>query len=412
MPKPLQPSMHGASSNLQAPSNMNSYYVDLHIHIGRTEAGNPVKISGSRDLTFFNIAHESAMRKGIDMIGIIDCHAPSVQEEIMAYLHRGEMKELEGGGISYRQSTIILGSEIEVRDEGRGPTHLLAYLPDLQGMQQFTKWMSRHMKNIELSSQRLYVSSRELQREVIDRGGILIPAHIFTPYKSVYGSGSNCLEDMLDLKDLAAVELGLSSDTQMASYLSELDPLAFVTNSDAHSLGKIGREYNQMRMLEPSYNELVKALAFHEGRAILGNYGLNPQLGKYHRTFCSICDAVLDEAQKSSIRCVNCGSPKIVRGVMDRILDIADREAPIIMSYRPPYYYQIPLEFIPGLGKRKLEQLIGHFGTEMQVLHHAELQELAYVVGDVIAHSILQAREGALQVDVGGGGRYGKIQRG
>jgi PHP family Zn ribbon phosphoesterase len=66
---------------------MNPYYVDLHIHIGRTESGLPVKITGSRDLTFFNIAYESSVRKGIDMIGIIDCHAPSVQEEIMAYLH-------------------------------------------------------------------------------------------------------------------------------------------------------------------------------------------------------------------------------------------------------------------------------------------------------------------------------------
>jgi PHP family Zn ribbon phosphoesterase len=61
------------------------------------------------------------MRKGIDMLGIIDCHAPSVQEEIMAYLHGGEMEELEGGGIRFRQSTIILGSEIEVRDNGCGP---------------------------------------------------------------------------------------------------------------------------------------------------------------------------------------------------------------------------------------------------------------------------------------------------
>ncbi|QGQ95971.1 TIGR00375 family protein [Paenibacillus psychroresistens] len=390
---------------------MNDYYVDLHIHIGRTESGKPVKISGSRDLTFYNIAHESATRKGIDMIGIIDCHAPSVQEEIMGYLHSGEMEELEGGGIRYRQSTIILGSEIEVRDEGCGPTHLLAYLPDLKSMQQFTKWMSRFMKNVELSSQRLYVTSRELQSEVISRGGFMIPAHIFTPYKSVYGSGSTRIADMLDLQGLTAVELGLSSDTYMASYLSELDDLAFVTNSDAHSLSKIGREYNQMRMLEPSYNELVKALNFEDGRSIIGNYGLNPQLGKYHRTFCAKCDAVLDETAISTSRCLNCGSPKIVRGVMDRILALADREIPIIMPHRPPYYNQIPLEFIPGLGKKKLEQLLGQFGTEMNVLHHVPIDDLTRVVGLEIAETILNARGGLLKVDVGGGGKYGRIQR-
>jgi uncharacterized protein (TIGR00375 family) len=391
---------------------MNDYYVDLHIHIGRTESGKPVKISGSQDLTFYNIAHESALRKGIDIIGIIDCHAPSVQEEILTYLHNGEMEELQGGGIQYRQSTIILGSEIEVRDEGCGPTHLLVYLPDLQGMQQFTKWMSRFMKNVELSSQRLYVTSRELQQEVISRGGIMIPAHIFTPYKSIYGSGSNRLANMLDLNGIAAVELGLSSNTYMASYLSELDPLAFVTNSDAHSLSKIGREYNQMRMHEPNFNELIKALSYQEGRSIIGNYGLNPQLGKYHRTFCAQCDAVLDEAQISISRCLNCGSPKIVRGVMDRILALADRATPQVMKHRPPYYNQVPLEFIPGLGKKKLEQLLDHFGTEMNVLHHTVLEELTRIVGVEIGESIVKARNGTLMVNVGGGGRYGKIQRG
>src|SRR6476660_1038274 len=82
MPKPSLLSTLGGSISLQVHSRMNNYYVDLHIHIGRTESGKPVKISGSRDLTFYNIAHESATRKGIDMIGIIDCHAPSVQEEI------------------------------------------------------------------------------------------------------------------------------------------------------------------------------------------------------------------------------------------------------------------------------------------------------------------------------------------
>jgi len=77
---------------------MNAYYADLHIHIGRTEKGNPVKISGAHKLTFINIAHEASSRKGIEMIGIIDCHAPAVQAEISAYLDKGEIKELAGGG--------------------------------------------------------------------------------------------------------------------------------------------------------------------------------------------------------------------------------------------------------------------------------------------------------------------------
>ncbi|MCC2685610.1 MAG: hypothetical protein K0R75_2509, partial [Paenibacillaceae bacterium] len=75
---------------------LKSVYVDLHIHIGRTEKGNPVKISAASNLTFYNIAKEASERKGIEAIGIIDCHSPVVQEEIMHYLHDGQMDELAG----------------------------------------------------------------------------------------------------------------------------------------------------------------------------------------------------------------------------------------------------------------------------------------------------------------------------
>ncbi|KQX46427.1 MULTISPECIES: endonuclease Q family protein [unclassified Paenibacillus] len=389
---------------------MNAYYVDLHIHIGRSEKGQAIKISASNDLTFFNIAQEAAVRKGMDIIGIIDCHSPSVQDDIMTYLDRGEMEELEGGGIRYQDTTIMLGSEIEVRDPGMGPAHLLAYMPNLKVMQGFTQWMKGHMKNVELSSQRIYVPARVLQEEVLGRGGILIPAHIFTPHKSVYGSATSKMKYLLDLNGISAVELGLSSDSDMAGLISELDPFTFVTNSDAHSLGKIGREYNEMKLAAPTYEELVKALHRQEERGIIANYGLNPRLGKYHRTYCSLCESVLDESETTVQRCADCGSNKIIRGVMDRILNLADREKAFLPSYRPPYQYQVPLEFIPGLGPKKLEQLLRRFGTEMNVLHRTTPEELASEIGEEIASYIVKAREGTLQLEVGGGGKYGKVK--
>jgi uncharacterized protein (TIGR00375 family) len=223
---------------------MNSYYADLHIHIGKTEEGKAVKISGSRDLTFHHIAEEASERKGMDIVGIIDCHSPGVLGEIDHYLDKGVMEELEDGGIRYDQTTVILGSEIEVRDPGMGPAHLLAYFPTLAIMKEFSSWMSRHMKNIQLSSQRIYVTARQLQQEVIDRGGMLIPAHIFTPHRSVYGSCTDRMDHLLDISQIDAVELGLSSDSEMAGIISELSPMTFLTNSDAHSLRKIAREYN------------------------------------------------------------------------------------------------------------------------------------------------------------------------
>jgi len=390
---------------------LNDYYVDLHIHIGRTEKGTPVKISGAKDLTFFNIAREASERKGIEVVGIIDCHSPAVQEEIKMYLERGEMEELPGGGIQYHRTTVLLGTEIEVKDPGMGPAHLLAYLPSLQDMEGFTAWMSRHMKNVELSSQRLYVQARLLQDEVEARGGILIPAHIFTPHKSVYGSCSDRMSDLLDVDRLAAAELGLSSDTEMASLISELDDLTFVTNSDAHSLGKIGREYNRMALKEPSFRELALALKREKGRRVRANYGLNPRLGKYHRTYCTQCSFILDESEMAVERCLYCGSLKIVRGVMDRIRTVADREEPLLASHRPPYVFQVPLEFIPGLGTKLLNRLLDRFGTEMNILHRATREELSECAGDSVAGMILEARSGTLSLEVGGGGKYGKVTR-
>jgi uncharacterized protein (TIGR00375 family) len=390
---------------------MKAFYADLHIHIGWTEDGRPVKISGSKNLTFRNIAHEAAIRKGIELIGIIDCHSPAVQSEISRYIADGEMEEGTGGGIRYRDTTILLGSEIEVRDPGLGPAHLLAYLPTLEIMRDFTAWMSKHMKNVELSSQRIYVPARELQQQVISRGGVLIPAHIFTPHKSIYGSCSGKMSDLLELEDVAAVELGLSADSEMAGLLPELDRYTYLTNSDAHSLPRIGREYNRIRMESATFEEWVKALRRQEGRGVTANYGLNPRLGKYHRTYCSSCESIVDEQESSAVRCLYCGSGKIVRGVMDRIREVAGREEPFVPDYRPPYVYQVPLQFIPGLGPKKLEQLLARFGTEMNILHEAQPDQLSEIVGDEIAGTIVQARAGTLTVEAGGGGRYGKVSR-
>ncbi|MEX1030932.1 MAG: endonuclease Q family protein [Paenibacillaceae bacterium] len=391
---------------------MESYYADLHIHIGKTEEGKAVKISGSRNLTFHNIAEEASARKGIDIVGIIDCHSPGVQQEIDHYLDIGAMEELPDGGIRYHQTTVILGSEIEVRDPGMGPAHVLAYFPTLAVIKQFSKWMSRHMKNIQLSSQRIYVTAEQLQQEVIDRGGILIPAHIFTPHRSVYGSCTDRMAELLDLSNVHAVELGLSSDSAMAGLISELTPMTFLTNSDAHSLRKIAREYNKLSMKAPTYTELVKAIQRIDGRKVIANYGLNPRLGKYHRTYCRSCGSIIDEKEDVNVeRCSYCGSLKIVRGVMDRIQDIADLDQPAMPDYRPPYHYQVPLEYIPGVGPKKLQLLLAQFDTEMNILHRVHPDDLIRVAGFEAAELILKAREGTLQLESGGGGTYGRIIR-
>ncbi|MBO7744018.1 TIGR00375 family protein [Paenibacillus sp. MWE-103] len=395
----------------EGPAPLRRVFADLHLHIGRTERGEPVKISGSRDLTFRNIAHEAAVRKGISLLGVIDCQSPGVQEDIEALLDRGEMTEAEGGGIRYRDTVILLGAEIEVRDAGFGPAHHLVFLPDLAAMRDFTGWLAKHMRNVRLSSQRLYAPSRELQAEAKGRGGLFVPAHVFTPHKSLFGSCSDRLADTLDPGLVDAVELGLSSDTRMAGCVPDLDRYPFLTNSDAHSLAKIGREYNELRLAEPSFRELAMALRGEEGRAIAANYGLNPVLGKYHRTFCLNCGS-LAEADGDGERCAQCGSPKQVRGVLDRILELAERAGrveSVVPEDRPKYVYQVPLEFVPGIGRKTLDKLLARFGTEMAILHDAPEAELAETAGAQAAAMIVSARLGGLRLQAGGGGRYGKV---
>lgn len=402
-----------SAAHFEETDRLQDYYSDMHIHIGRTESGQAVKISGSRNLTFENIAKEAAVRKGIEMIGIIDCHSPSVQEDIQACLESGIMKELDGGGIAYQNTVILLGSEIEIKENGRGAAHVLAFFRDLRTIQDFTRWMSQYMKNVQLSSQRIYVQPRELQKEILDRGGLLIPAHVFTPHKGLYGSMADQMSDVFDMNGIAAIELGLSADSSMAGYISELDNYAFLTNSDAHSLGKIGREYNKIRMASPSFDEFRLALECKDGRHVVANYGLNPRLGKYHRTYCSSCNSILDEVAivSSDDRCPYCGSLKTVQGVFDRIMSIADREQTYIPSKRPPYHYQVPLEFIPGLGKAAMSKLLSVFGTEMAILHRASEEDLRTVIGEGLAKHIVMARNGTLELSSGGGGTYGKVIR-
>lgn len=382
-------------------------YADLHIHIGRTEKGRAVKITGSKNLTLKNILETATSRKGLDLIGIIDCHSPEVIEEMEQLIRDGKAKQLSGGGVRYEKTTLIPGSELEIYDENcHGPIHVLAYFSTIEKMQEFSLWMSTKQKNIHLSSQRIYCDGRSLQQKVYELGGLFIPAHVFTPFKSLFGKGvKKSLREVFDPGLIDAIELGLSSDTFMVKGMSELAPYTFVTNSDAHSLGKLAREYQKIRVAEANFEELKKALHHEEGRAIVANYGLNPLLGKYHETVCADCgEQIIEEGHT---RCPYCGKEHLIKGVAKRIAELSD--APFQEIERPPYIHQVPLDFIPGIGPKTITKLLDAFGTEMNILHKASLEELKEVLPDKLASSIHLARTGRLGITVGGGGIYGKI---
>lgn len=394
---------------------MYEIFADLHVHIGRSESGKPIKITAARSLNFANIAKECAERKGINVVGIIDCASPYEIEDIERFLETGDAYELEDGGIIYKDKVcIILGSEVETSEKGRngkcGAAHNLCYFPHLKDIKQFSNEMSKHIKNITLSTQRSDISGYELIDIVEKYNGILVPAHIFTPFKSYYGNCTDRLEYVFKEKynKIFAVELGLSSDTFLADTISELENKTFLTNSDAHSLPKIAREYNKMQVEDISFKEIVKALKNEDGRKVLVNYGLDPKLGKYHRTFCDDCNKVI-ETKEPVETCPHCGSKKVTFGVFDRIELIKDKNETKSPKNRPPYIYQIPLNFMPGVGGKTIEKLLNNFETEMNILHKLSKDDLEGVVGEKIANIIINSREGNIKVQSGGGGNYGRV---
>ena len=394
---------------------MKEIFADLHVHIGRSENGKPIKITAARSLNFANIAKECADRKGIQMVGIIDCASPYVIEDIETFLKNGDAYEIEDGGIIYKDKVcIILGSEVEtseVNEDGKtGSAHNLCYFPTLKDIKEFSKEMSNYIHNITLSTQRARISAYNLVDIVEKYNGILIPAHIFTPYKSFYGNCTKSLKRIFKEKfdKIFAVELGLSADTFLADEISELETRTFITDSDAHSLPKIAREYNKMLVDDISFKEVVKALKNEDGRKVLVNYGLDPKLGKYHRTHCDNCDCTI-ETKEPVDKCPNCGSDKVTFGVFDRIELIKDKEESKSPENRPPYVYQIPLNFIPGVGGKTIDKLLDAFDTEMNILHKLSNDDIEAVVGEKIAKNIINAREGKMKVESGGGGMYGKV---
>ncbi|RCW61144.1 endonuclease Q family protein [Halanaerobium sp. ST460_2HS_T2] len=391
---------------------LKKYFADLHIHIGGGSDGSPVKITASRKLNFPNILKEAAFKKGLNIIGIIDCASPVVLNDIDKMLAAGEMRELSSGGILYQDQLLVLpGAEIESREKNGGQVHYLAFFPKIKQIKNFSTTMDNYITNITLSSQAASLTGKELLKIIEYHGGIMIPAHIFTPHKSFYGRAfSNYREVFTEAEwdKIPAIELGLSADTLMADLLPELGSKTFLSNSDAHSLPKIAREYNIMELESLDFESVLKALKRESGNRISKNYGLNPELGKYHRTYCEKCDTIFS-GPEAVLDCPECDSDKIITGVKDRILEIAENKVPQHPEHRPDYIYQVPLLDIPGIGKKTAAKLFENCGTEMDVIHNLSQAELKDCMSSRIFQKIKKARQHDFDFKSGGGGTYGQV---
>lgn len=424
------------------PPPLKVFYADLHVHIGSSPWGGPVKISAAPGLTVTTALEESSRRKGIHIVGLVDAQTTGGLAEIERLCREGRLTPLAGGGLAYTgpgqdpqgqvdeqvgaahaPATLIPGAEIETVEKvpgGGGPAHFLLFVPGLTQLRELNRWYGEHVTNPQLSSQRAHASAADLQQLAESLDGLFIPAHVFTPFKSLYGRCAPSWRAVLP-QPPTAMELGLSADRAMATAIPELVGMPLISSSDAHSPARIAREYTAFLLAEPTFTEIALALAGLEGRGVAANYGLDPRLGKYYRSHCRRCNLTAT-APPPVTACPRCGGTgrDFVPGVLDRITLLAaqagdgrgHRRPPAPAQETPqdpPYIHQVPLAFVPGLGPRGREKLLHVFGTEMKVLHEATGDQLAEVVGPELARRIVAARGGLLPVAAGGGGRYGRV---
>ena len=355
---------------------------DLHTHSCFSAAT-------SKDMVINNIAPKSR-EKGLNLVGTGDAFHPKWLDIV------AESTEYKGDGIySHRDCDFILTTEVEAQHK----IHHVIILPNIEVARELSEKLVSPNKYID-GRPRSPLSGAELLELVKEYDCMIGPAHSFTPWTGMYktyDSIYDCYEKAPDF-----VELGLSADTDMADTVKELADFVFLTNSDAHSPWphRLGREFNQIGMEDISYTSLQKAL---KHKTVKANYGLLPNLGKYHMTACTKCYKIIDPelAKANGMRC-SCGG-RIKKGVDFRISEIADYKEPHHPSHRPPYVHLMPLA-VQGVWQK----LIDAYGPEIDVLINVPLDDISKI-DDKVALGIEGFRNKTLNVVPGGGGKYGEI---
>jgi uncharacterized protein (TIGR00375 family) len=254
---------------------------------------------------------------------------------------------------------------------------------------------------------------------------LVIPAHAWTPWFSVFGSksGFNSLEECYEelAPSIFAIETGLSSDPEMNWRLSSLDHIALTSSSDAHSLPNLGREATVFELKTPTYDEMVQALKTKDPQQLKSTIEFYPEEGKYHYDGHALCKVVLApaETKRHSGRCPACGKPLTI-GVDYRVDELADRPADYVLRVAPRSQHIVPLAeimadaFDQKKGTKKVEaeywRLIHGLGNEFSILLDLELEEIAQVAGPLIVEGIRRVRAGEILVKPGYDGVYGIVK--
>ena len=401
---------------------------DLHIHsrfsMATSKEGTP------ENLDFW------ARKKGISLIGTGDFTHPVWREELKerlvsegnglyrlkdAYV-KEESRKFPGEGTRF-----VVSGEISSIYKKNGKTrkvHNVILLPGLEAADAMAQRLEK-IGNIHSDGRPILgLDSHDLLEMMLDvcPEGILIPAHIWTPHFSVLGAKSGfdsveeCFEELAPY--IHALETGLSSDPAMNWRISKLDRYQLVSNSDAHSPSKLGREANLLD-IDCSYEGLYRAIQTGEG--LEGTVEFFPEEGKYHFDGHRKCGVSLSpvEAERLGGICPVCGK-KLTMGVDHRVEQLADRAEGFVKKDGKKYESLVPLPEVSSTcmgysaASKKVqgcfEQMIQTLGTEFDILRNVPSEDIKSCAGERIAEGIENVRTGNVKRIPGYDGEYGKIE--
>lgn len=401
---------------------------DLHIHsrfsMATSKEGTP------ENLDFW------ARKKGISLIGTGDFTHPVWREELKErlvsegnglYRLRDEYVKEESRKFPGEGTRFVVSGEISSIYKKNGKTrkvHNVILLPGLEAADAMAQRLEK-IGNIHSDGRPILgLDSHDLLEMMLDvcPEGILIPAHIWTPHFSVLGAKSGfdsveeCFEELAPY--IHALETGLSSDPAMNWRISKLDRYQLVSNSDAHSPSKLGREANLLD-IDCSYEGLYRAIQTGEG--LEGTVEFFPEEGKYHFDGHRKCGVSLSpvEAERLGGICPVCGK-KLTMGVDHRVEQLADRAEGFVKKDGKKYESLVPLpEVISACmgystASKKVqgcfEQMLQTLGTEFDILRNVPAEDIKTCAGERLAEGIENVRTGKVKRIPGYDGEYGKIQ--
>lgn len=393
------------------------FVADLHIHSKYSRAT-------SRDMDIPNITKWSKL-KGVELLGTGDFTHHLWLQELKQYLK----PEGNSGLYVYQNLHFILSTEISSIFSQSGKSyrvHNIVIAPCFEIVEEINKMLSSYGNIASDGRPILGISCKKLAEELfrISPDIMLIPAHIWTPWFSVFGSNSgfDSLEEAFDkyTDKITALETGLSSNPAMNWMVSKLDKFSLVSNSDSHSPFRIAREANVFDC-QLNYWEIKEALEKKDRTKFLYTLEFFPEEGKYHFDGHRNCKVRLHpkETKKYKGICPVCGRT-LTKGVLARVEELADREEGFVPDNAIPYKSLIPLDEIiaeaKGVkkGTKQVESeymnLVNMFGSEFNLLVNVEEKDLFSNLPEKIAEGIKRVREKKVEILPGYDGEYGIIK--